>query len=543
MDMIDSKQLVLAFIEGLGLILSPCILPVLPFVLATSLGGGKARPLGVIAGFVAAFTAFAILSRQAILAAGIDGDLLRHAALVALALLGIIMLVPSLSAFLTQKLEGVARLGARWTDRTQAQQGFAGGVAIGALIGLVWTPCAGPILAAAVIQVVQAQSTVAAAITLGAFAAGAGLPMLMITLLGRRALDRLSFIKKHAAGLRQCLGVIIIAMAALVYTGADVRWLAALDMPAPGSISSIDPDSGLQDGLAAPYPAPEITGIDSWINSPPLKLQDLKGKVVLIDFWTYSCINCVRTMPYLTAWDKKYREAGLVIIGMHAPEFAFEKKRANVEKAVALHGIRYPVALDNDLATWSAFRNQYWPAHYLIDREGRVVYTHFGEGRYDVTEHNIRTLLGIRGEDVRVEAADGTVAGQSPETYLGFARARNIDDLVAGEKSYRFPETLPLHNWALSGGWRTGGQSITSLSADAALRYHFAAGTVYLVMGTADGQPVEVETIIDGVPGPVINVDHETLYTVAKLPAPRTGILELRPHRAGLVAYAFTFGR
>lgn len=539
----DPKQLALAFIEGLGLILSPCILPVLPIVLATSLSGGRARPLGIIAGFVLAFTVFAIVSRQAIIAAGIDGEVLRHVSLILLLFLGVIMLVPTLSAWLTQKVEGVARYGAALTDKAGAKDGFFGGLVIGGLIGLVWTPCAGPILAAAVIQVVQAQTTAASFAMLALFALGAGVPMLLIALFGRNMMNRMTFFKKHAQGLRQFLGMIIIGMAVLIYSGADVRWLAALDMPMPNSAAAIDPDSGLHEALAAPYPAPEITGIESWINTEPLKLADLKGKVVLIDFWTYSCINCVRTMPYITAWDKKYRKDGLVIIGMHAPEFAFEKKRSNVEKAVAQYGVEYPVALDNNLSTWSAFKNQYWPAHYLIDRDGRVVYTHFGEGQYEITEHNIRTLLGIKGKDVTVETDEGFMRGQSSETYLGTARAQNFPDLAAGEKNYAFPADLPLHHWALQGTWRTGNQSTTALSPDAALRYRFHAGTVYIVMGTADGKPVTVQTSVDGAAGPTITVDHETLYEVAKLPVARDGLLEIRPDRPGLVAYAFTFGK
>lgn len=543
----DIHQLLLALIEGAGLILSPCILPVLPIVLGTAVDGGRRRPLGIITGFIIAFTLFALVSRQAVLASNVDAGALRHASLLLLILLGMIMLVPPLSDWLSRKLEGVARLGAQLMEHPGATSstGFFGGLVVGALIGLVWTPCAGPILAAAVIQVIQAESTVQSALILAIFATGAGLPMLAIALFGRGLLQRLSFLKRHAAHIRQVFGAVIIALSVLIYTGADVRWLASLPGTEKSRAADIAADAkGLRHALDNPYPAPEITGIEGWINSAPLTMAGLKGKVVLVDFWTYSCINCVRTLPYVTAWYDKYKDDGFVVLGLHAPEFAFERRRSNVEDAVKSHGIRYPVALDNMLRTWRNFENRYWPAHYLIDRDGRVVYTHFGEGNYDVTEANIRALLGVDGDNIAAPHDDAGVRGQSPETYLGFERAAHFaGQLSAGNNTeYAFADTLDLHSWSLSGGWRSDREYIESTTPQAGLRYRFYGAKVFLVMGSADGRPVTVKVDVDGAEQPDITVDRQTIYKVIDLPRPQDGLLELRADRPGLQAYAFTFG-
>ena len=313
----------------------------------------------------------------------------------------------------------------------------------------------------------------------------------------------------------------------------------------------------LSDGLKTTYAAPDFSGIDTWLNSPPLTMQDLKGKVVLIDFWTYSCINCVRTLPYITGWDKKYRDHGLVIVGVHSPEFEFEKKVENVKAAIAQHGIRYPVALDNNLSTWVNFGNHYWPAHYLINKEGKVVYTHFGEGKYDVTENNIRYLLGLKDRAETIIAEAPTFAlGQTPETYLGYARAENFGSKERVENdvetAYHFPAFLSEHEWALSGKWKVESEKIVAGGKGAALRLNFKARKVFLVLGTASGKPIHVSLKLNGgavgnnagkdAPSGMVTIERNTLYELIDQKNPRNSLLEIESDAPGLEAYAFTFG-
>lgn len=303
----------------------------------------------------------------------------------------------------------------------------------------------------------------------------------------------------------------------------------------------------LERGLATPYAAPEFAGIGAWLNSPPLTLQQLKGKVVLVDFWTYSCINCVRTLPHITAWDRKYREQGLVIVGVHSPEFEFEKKLDNVKAAIAKHGIRYPVAIDNAFATWDRYHNRFWPAHYLIDREGQVVYTHYGEGRYDVMENNIRYLLGMK-EPIAAGAHEVPAYSdaQTPETYLGYQRA----DRFASKESlqqdrqatYRFPDALAADNWALNGKWKVEGERIVSSESGAALRLHFRARKVFLVLGARDNKPRRASLALNGKPAGAIIINGTTLYELIDQREAKAGLLEIRAEGPGLEAYAFTFG-
>ncbi|MDX2072863.1 MAG: thioredoxin family protein [Alphaproteobacteria bacterium] len=321
-----------------------------------------------------------------------------------------------------------------------------------------------------------------------------------------------------------------------------IKWIAAACGLAMTMIFPVQAE-GLKQPLANPYPAPEFAGIESWLNSTPLSMASLKGKVVLVDIWTYSCINCIRTLPSITQWDAAYRDKGLVIVGVHAPEFAFEKSEANVKAALAKYSIRYPVALDNEMQTWNAFKNRYWPAHYLIDKQGRVVYKHFGEGNYDITEHNIRFLLGLDGKAAAGQGAAATSAGQTPETYLGTARAKNFVDSATLEKD----------QWTLSGMWERLPDRIVAQEAGATLRMHFSAGKVFLVLGAADGKPVKAMLTLDGkpitsdagrdAPHGVLTVDQHALYEIVNLNQPGERLLEIKSEAPGLEAYAFTFGR
>ena len=544
----------LAFLEGVALIVSPCILPVLPLMLSASLDGGRARPFGIIAGFAVAFSAFVLLSRQIIGALHIEPDIIRTVSLVLLGLFGLILLSGRLSTLFSALTQRAANLGNQLAATRRG--GFIGGVVIGGLIGLVWTPCAGPILATVLVQVIREKTDLQGALTTFSFAIGASLPMLLIALTGRRVIGKLRFLNHHTEALRRIFGILILASVA--FMGLNNQTTA---MPTTIAQAISAPEAtALQDGLAAPYPAPEFRGLGTWLNSPPLKIDDLKGKVVLVDFWTYSCINCVRTLPYITAWDRQYRDKGLVIIGVHAPEFEFEKSIDNVRAAIARHGISYPVALDNSLATWLSFDNHYWPAHYLIDREGRVVYTHFGEGKYDVTENNIRYLLGLKGtgDDTRIVNSHSSAGEQTPETYLGIARAQRYDGGVGLQRNvvadYRSVSDVAQDHWTLDGAWKVEDEKIISQKDGAFLQIHFKAKKVFLVMGTVDGAPQTVALRLNGAvlaakagkdvrsTDSTLTVAGHTLYELVNQPDSQDATLTLTAQQAGVELYAFTFG-
>ena len=318
-----------------------------------------------------------------------------------------------------------------------------------------------------------------------------------------------------------------------------------------GVISSTDNHDArplrLISGLFLPYKAPPIEGIDAWINSKPLAIADLKGHVVLIDFWTYSCINCKRTLPYLIDWYKKYHNEGLVIIGVHSPEFEFEKNPENVKQAVKGYGIEYPVALDNQFTTWRNYHNQYWPAQYLINKQGDVVYRYFGEGHDAVTENNIRYLLGLHSMPNASKSEDVPLfSDQTPETYLGFLRAENFSSLPAVVKNkpqvYAFPLNLAADGWALQGLWTILSDRITANQSNAAVRIQFHARHVFVVMGNQTKQPIHVKVLLNDKAMPSITVDKHALFDVIHLDQAENGLLELISTEPGLEIYTFTFG-
>jgi cytochrome c biogenesis protein CcdA/thiol-disulfide isomerase/thioredoxin len=533
-------NILLAFLEGFALIISPCILPILPLVLSASLTGSKARPIGIIAGFMTSFLVVVIFSRSLVQYAHLDPNLLRTIAFIVLLLLGVIMLSSYLSEKFTLLSQRLLAVGNNWQSANNTQGGFWSGFLFGSFVGVIWTPCAGPIFAAVIVQIAIQQTTINSILAIIAFAIGAGLPMLLIALIGRRIMANFSFFKTHAIWCRKILGVIIIA--SVVYI---IYIDNAITAPSRLATNQTTDATTLINALPVSYPAPIITGIDAWINSPPLQLSQLKGKVVLIDFWTYSCINCIRTLPYLIDWYAKYHDKGFEIIGIHTPEFEFEKNLTNVKNAVKKFGIQYPVALDNRYATWLNFNNHYWPAHYLINQAGEVIYVHFGEGEYDVTENNIRQLLGIKAP-VTAKNSENILTALTPETYLGYERAERMmssETVVKNAPSeYSYPQQLPQNAWALQGQWQVYAEKVLAKSRGAAVQLHFKAKQVHAVMG-APTHPVRIKLRLNKqMMAKEIVVSNQQLYTLIDLEQVSEGTLEIIAQSPDLEIYTFTFG-
>ena len=527
--------------------ISPCVLPVLPIIFAGGATGGRRKPFAIIAGLVLSFSAFTLFGVWLLRRLGLPEDLLRDIAIGLLFLVAATLLFPKVE-------EIVQRPFLRLTRRPGGDLG--GGFLLGASLGLVFVPCAGPVLAA--ITVVGATQDVGArAIVLTvSYAIGAAIPMLLVAFGGRSVMSRL---RPHAHRIRQGLGVAVGLTALAIALNVDRHFQTAIPGYTEALQSRVEQSDRAQSELrklrgrtreqAASSSlrdfrqAPELTGLSTWINSDPLTLRKLRGKVVLVDFWTYSCVNCLRTLPHVKAWDRTYRERGLVILGVHTPEFAFEYVAGNVRSAVRRLGVRYPVALDNEYATWNAFENEYWPAKYLIDRKGHLRYYHFGEGEYDTTEAHIRTLLGESAEMLPVanRLSDRTPrTAMTPETYLGYQRIeRFAQTRIARDRfaEYEFPDReLGPSELAYAGRWLVDGEKIVA-GLDARLRLSFIARRVFLVLG---GQG-KVRVLLDGKPVRVVRVDGSRLYTLLTLPELTNGLLELR-FDPGVRGYAFTFG-
>jgi cytochrome c biogenesis protein CcdA/thiol-disulfide isomerase/thioredoxin len=390
---------VVALVAGLLTVIAPCTLPVVPLVLGGASVGGGRRALGIALGFGGTFVVTAVLLAGALAAAGITTSPLRTASAVALALFGLALAVPRAGAWLEARMAPLGRVGARMPG---GGSGLAGGLAIGVAVGLLWAPCVGPLLAATLALAV-AQGPTPAAVAIGlAYAVGAAIPLLLIAGLGRVVTSRLG-----SAGARQRLqqafGVAMVVASVVALTGLDAQ-LGAPAVAAETSGSAVasaaapttqpSPAFVTLDDLG---PAPELTGITAWINSSPITLASLRGKVVLLHFWTFACINCQHVQPYIKAWWSEYEDQGLVVIGVHTPELSFERDLGNVRQAVADDGVTFPVAFDPQFATWNAFHNGSWPAMYFIDRDGVIRHAHGGEGDYAASEQVIRELLAMPG--------------------------------------------------------------------------------------------------------------------------------------------------
>lgn len=567
-----------AFLSGVITIFAPCIWPILPIVLSAGVGGGKQKPLGVVTGLAVSFTFFTLALASLVKVFPIDPEALRLVAVIIIAFLGVVLLVPSFGA----RLEGwVSRLGSFGNRFTTGRgDGFGGGFITGFALGLIWTPCAGPILAAvATFAATQAVGFQVVLLTL-AYVVGVSLPLYLLTLLGSRVLGRTRALSPYTAIIQRVFGAIMILSAIVIYTGYDKKLQTVIleAFPNYGNFVYIFEKqdrvteelgqlrNGGEEKKALPTDktygqAPELAGISGWINSGPLKLSELRGKVVLIDFWTYSCINCIRTLPYVTSWYDTYESDGFVVIGVHTPEFAFEQKKTNVEDAAERYHIRYPIAQDNDYATWTAYQNRYWPAHYLIDAKGTIRYVHFGEGEYAKTEAMIRTLLeeaGAKPGDmsaVEKEAEGASLGRRTPETYLGSDRGERLASLEVSSgkmQSYTLPASLRQDEYAFSGNWAIENErAITGTPARLDLR--FQGEKVFLVMSPTAGDARTAQVFLDGqlvgggqagkdVKNGFVSVDSDRLYELIDLRGESADhMLRLEFPDGGVAAYAFTF--
>jgi cytochrome c biogenesis protein CcdA/thiol-disulfide isomerase/thioredoxin len=553
--------LVVAFVAGIATFLSPCVLPVLPVVAVGAIGGGRPRAFALAGGLIASFTVFTLLASRLLAALGLPDDLLRNIAIAVLLVLGVLLLVPRLGELAGRPFRRVAALGG---PLTRGREGVLGGAILGVGLGLVWTPCAGPILGAVTALAAEQKLSLDAVLVTFTYAVGAGLPLLVIAVVGERALTSLKATRAHGQGVRRASGLVMIG-AGILFTTAIPTQLATAAPNYTGDLQKLETSSSVSKHLASLTgtkhiatvssvklknygAAPQFAGISTWINTPggaPLNLAKLRGKVVLVDFWTYSCVNCVRTLPYLESWNTRYASKGLVIVGVHTPEFAFEHVASNVRQAVKSDGIHYPVAIDNDYGTWQAYGNEYWPADYLIDKTGHVRSVHFGEGDYDGMEHDIQLLLGEKAPLVaaHVKAIAPSFDVQTPETYLGFERGTYSQKIVKNTlHTYAEPKGIALNQVSLQGGFTIANQYITA-GKSSSIRLRYTARRAYLVLGKADGAaPKSIRVTVSGEQPRTVKVDHDGLYNVASVPGastPRTLVATLPP---GVRAYSFTFG-
>jgi cytochrome c biogenesis protein CcdA/thiol-disulfide isomerase/thioredoxin len=579
------ELVVIGFVAGVVCGISPCILPVLPVVLvagASSPSGptpdakpvsaavvtrsrwqAQARPVSVVAGLVVSFSLLILVGSEIISALGLPQQFLRDAGVTLLVVVGASFLFPPLSTLLERPF---SRVSARQPN------GEGGGFVVGLALGLVFVPCAGPILSAITLAGAKHEVGWTAVFLTIAFGIGVAIPLLVVAVAGGQLTQRTRSLRRHARPVRQISGVVVLAMALAIglnsfnglqkdlpgYTtvgqtsGQIRKQLAGVEgenQAPPAGTANLSRCSSTATKLINCGKAPNFTGIVKWLNTPgdrPLSLAQLRGKVVLVDFWTYSCINCERSLPHVEAWSKDYAKDGLVVVGVSTPEFSFEHVISNVKSQSASLGVKYPVAIDNNYKTWDAYKNEYWPADYLIDAQGDVRHVSFGEGGYSDTESLIRQLLvaghpGLilpRGTDVANKTPTGP---QNPETYVGYQEEQYLDSATEPvhdqPAAYQFPRSLPLGALGWSGTWTDHAQEATA-GANAKMELSFEDQNVYLVMGGSGTLDVSIngkhtQTIkVAGVP---------KLYTLFHASKLTEGTLEFTAS-PGIQAYDFTFG-
>lgn len=572
--------LLLAYLGGALTVLSPCILPVLPFVFARADRPFMRNGLPMLAGMAVTFALVATLAAVGGGWAVHANQAGRAAALVVLAMLGLSLLSARLARWLARPF---VALGNKLSQRsTQGKDSVWAAAGLGVATGLLWAPCAGPILGLLLTGAALQGASATTTLLLLVYAAGAATSLALALAVGGRIFTLMKRSLGVGEWMRHGLGVAVLAGVVAIGLGVDTGLLTRLSLAGSNGIEqklidAISPDPAMaaananESGETLPVEGelPSLAGATGWLNSVALTPQALRGKVVLVDFWTYSCVNCLRSLPYVEAWYRKYKDHGLVVIGVHTPEFAFEKDQANVAAAVRRLGVAYPVALDSDYAIWRAFNNQYWPADYFIDAQGRIRHHYFGEGGYREGEDVLRQLLTAAGyknlpggyvqpggHGVQ-QAASGDIM-RSPETYVGYDHAANFaGGRLAGDRvfDYRAPSSLALNEWALDGRWTVRADDAVLEQANGQITFRFRGRDLNLVLGpTADGKPVRFRVTLDGkAPG----VDHGsdtdaqgngevTSQRLYQLVRQHSGngerVFTITFLAPGVHAYAFTFG-
>lgn len=524
------STLFIGFTGGLITGISPCILPVLPLVLAVS-GGSRWRPWQVVGGLVTSFSLVTLFATTLLNSLGLPADILWKVGIALLILVGLGMVFPRVQEILEWPFQKLPKAGS-----LQSKARGKGGFVVGLAMGVVFVPCAGPVLAA--ISVAGATGTVDAHILAlcFSFTLGVAIPLLAFALGGNEVGKRVDAFRSHQRGVRITAGVVVIVMAGAISLGAPA-WLQQ-------KLPSIDADATPVEQAtltAEGTPVPAFAGLTGWFNTDAPVDPRTSGKVTLIDFWAYACINCQRNNTHLTKLYTHYKDYGFDIIGIHAPEYAFEHEAANVRHAVREQGIEYPVAQDNDFATWKKFGNRYWPAHYVVDKHGMLRQSHHGEGDYAETERLIRELLLERDPSIElpepIETADANIAPRSPETYLGTARAQYFTnpDYRDGTRQFTMNEP-PLGQYSLGGTWTLAAQPITA-GPHARLRLNYRAAWVQLV---ASGQGTVRVHHADGSVR-TFDITEDGTVDLVREPDNHTETIELEVSE-GLSLYSFTFG-
>jgi cytochrome c biogenesis protein CcdA/thiol-disulfide isomerase/thioredoxin len=593
--------LLFAFVAGAGTAITPCVLPVLPALLSASAAGGRRRPLGIVLGLAVTFTIAIVALAQLVKGVGLAAGAARTLAIVVLLSFGAVLLIPELGERVQAPLSRLARFG----PKTRGD-GFLTGLAVGGALGFVCAPCAGPILGA-VISVGASNGTTTKTVAVAlAYAAGLSAVMLLYGLGGRAVLDR---IRRRTQGhtVERTLGVVLLATGVVMLTNLDVRFEEALAKDTSLPAFLVDPTRSLENSNAVqnrlaqlrppskfaakqkeasltpmpthqqqagvaipgvrtpPLPklgqAPEFTDNQRWFNTAgnqPLTLHGLRGHVVLVDFWTYTCINCIRTLPFLKGLYARYHRYGLQVVGVETPEFTFEQEASSVQQAITSDGLRYPVVQDNRYGTWNAYQNQYWPAEYLIDATGQVRHTQFGEGDYKQDEAAVRELLFQAGARHLPPPMTATAIMPStnlgtPETYLNPQRAEGFaQKLQGGTHFYPGVDAPILNEFGLHGTWTATQEAVTPAQPGASITGRFQAAHVYLVMTSNDNRARTARVLVNGRPIPaaeagsdvhngLVTVQGQRLYSLISLPADeqQTFTIQIPP---GISAYDFTFG-